>query len=108
MISFDDDLKVERLTEVKDTDWGSETYETIYEGKGRYQQGGPVYSGILITNSVVFIPRDLFIKENDVVQVTIHNGRIKRGIVGTIRYIKMPLSGNRHTRFILKQVQDVD
>lgn len=103
LINFTDDIKVERATGVKD-DWGKETTEIVYEGKGRYQQGGQVYSGLLITNSVLFVPSDLFLKENDIVFVTIHNGRVKRGVVGTIRYIEMPLSGTRYTRMELKQV----
>lgn len=107
LIKFKDDIKVERATGVKD-DWGNETTEVVYEGKGRYQQGGQVYTGLLVTNSVLFIPSDVFLKEDDVVFVTIHNGRVKRGIVGTIRYIEMPLSGTRYTRMELKQVTDYE
>ena len=106
-IQFKDNIKVERATDIKD-EWGKETTEVVYEGKGRYQQGGQVYSGLLITNSVLFVPSDVFLKEDDVVFVTIHNGRVKRGIVGTIRYIEMPITGARYTRMEMKQVQDAN
>lgn len=105
LIKFTDNIKVERATGVKD-DWGKETTEIVYEGKGRYQQGGQVYTGLLVTNSVLFVEGDLFLKEDDIVYVTLHNNRVKRGIVGTIRYIEMPLSGTRFTRMELKQVTD--
>lgn len=107
LIQFEDNIKVERATDEKD-DWGNVKTELVYEGKGRYQQGGQVYSGLLITNSILFFPKDLFLKENDVVFVTLHNGRVKRGVIGNPRYIKMPITGDRYSRFELKQVQDHD
>lgn len=107
LIRFTDNIKVERATGVKD-DWGRIATETVYEGKGRYQQGGQVYTGLLVTNSVLFLAGDVFLKEDDVVFVTLHNERVKRGIVGTIRYIEMPLSGTRYTRMELKQVTDYE
>lgn len=106
-ITFKDKLRVERATDEKD-DWGNEITEVVYEGKGRYQQGGPVYTGLLITNSLLFIPKDLYLKEDDIVFVTLHNGRVKRGVVGTIRYIEMPMSRDCYTRMELKQVQDYE
>lgn len=107
LIKFKDNIKVERATGVKD-DWGKESTEVVYEGKGRYQQGGQVYSGLLVTNSVLFVEGDLFLKEDDIVFVTLHNNRVNRGIVGTIRYIEMPLTGARYTRMELRQVTDYE
>ena len=108
LIKFKDNIKVERATGEKDPVYGREIREIIYEGKGRYQQGGQVYSGLLITNSVLFLEGDVFLKENDVAYVTLHNNRVKRGIVGTIRYIEMPITLARYTRMELRTVQDVD
>lgn len=54
----------------------------------------------------MFIPADVFLKEDDIIYVTIHNGIIKRGVVGMIRYIEMPITRVRYTRMELKQVQD--
>lgn len=107
LVQFKDDIRVERATTEKD-EWGREKTEFIYEGKARYQQGGQVYRGLLITNSVLFFPLDIFLKENDIVFITLHNGLVKRGVVGNIRYIEMPLSSDKETRMELKQVQDYD
>lgn len=108
LIGFEDDIRVERATGEKDPDNGELITEVVYNGKGRYQQGGQVYTGILITNSVLFLLGDVFLKENDIVFVTLHNDVKKRAIVGTPKYIKMPITGDRYSRFELKQVQDID
>lgn len=108
LIKFKDNIKVERATGVKDPEYGREITEVVYEGKGRYQQGGPVYNGILVTHSILFVKGDLRLKEDDVVFVTLHNGIVKRGIVGEIRYIEMPLSGVNYTRMVLKQVTNYE
>lgn len=108
LIGFEDDIIVERAMGEKDPEHGREITEEIYNGKGRYQQGGQVYTGILITNSVLFLLGDVFLKENDIVYVTLHNDVRKRGIVGTPKYIKMPITGTRYSRFELKQVQDAE
>lgn len=106
-IKFKDDIKVERATGVKD-DWGNETTEKVFEGKGRYQQGSPVYTGILTTNSLLFVKGELHLKENDIVYVTLRNGVRKRGVVGEIRYIEGDLLLGDYTRMVLKQVQDAN
>lgn len=105
LIKFDDWLLVERSTDQKD-EWGNMIAERVYEGKGRYQQGGQVYTGFLVRNSVLFLPVDVALKENDEIHITLTNNRRIRGIIGTIRNIEMPLTYDRFTRMELKQVQD--
>ena len=108
LIDFEDDILVERATGEKEPVHGELITEEVYNDKGKYQQGGPTYTNILTTNSVLFLQGDVFLKENDIVFVTLHNAVKKRAIVGTPRYIKMPITGERYSRFVLKQVQDID
>ena len=105
LIKFDDYLIVERSTGEYDV-WDNPVTETVFDGYGRYQQGGQVYTGFLVRNSVLFLPKDVSLNENDEVFVTLTNGRRLRGVVGTIRNIDMPLTHDRFTRLELKQVTD--
>ena len=81
--------------------------EKIYEGKCRYQQGMQAFMGISVRNSVLFIPNHIEILENDIVEVESDMIR-KKGIASTIRYIDLPLTGEKHTRIELTQVKEVD
>lgn len=106
LIKFDDYVVVERITGYDDV-WNKEIKEKIFEGYGRYQQGGQVYTGFLVRNSVLFLPVDVtFLKENEKIFITITNGRRFEGVVGEVRHIDMPLSHNKLTRLELKQVKD--
>lgn len=105
IIKFDDRLKVERVTGYNE--WDEAATETVFDGYGRYQQGGQVYTGFLVRNSVLFIPKDVKLKENDEVFVTLTNDRKLRGVIGTIRNIEMPITHERVTRMEIKQVTDV-
>lgn len=80
--------------------------EKIYEGKCRYQQGVQAYMGISVRNSVLFIPNHVEILENDIVEV-VSDMICKRGIASTIRYVDLPLTGEKHTRIELTQVKEV-
>lgn len=80
--------------------------EEIYKGKCRYQQGMQAFMGISVRNSVLFIPNHVEILENDIVDVESDMIR-KRGIASTIRYIDLPLTGEKHTRIELTQVKEV-
>ena len=81
--------------------------DEVWSGKGRYQQGGQVYTGFLVRNSVLFLPEDVPVEENDKAVITLTNGRRLSGIVGTITNVELPLTYERCTRMELKQVMDV-
>lgn len=80
----------------------------IYEGKCRYQQGVQAYMGISVRNSVVFIPKQLKVEENDIVSVMVKDDAVKvQGIVTNPRYVELPLTGEKVTRIELSQVKEV-
>lgn len=80
----------------------------IYEGKCRYQQGVQAYMGISVRNSIVFIPKQLKVEENDIVNVEVKDNAVKvQGIVTNPRYVELPLTGEKVTRIELSQVKEV-
>lgn len=80
----------------------------IYNGKCRYQQGVQAYMGISVRNSIVFIPKQLKVEENDIVNVGVKDNAVKvRGVVINPRYIELPLTGEKATRIELSQVKEV-
>lgn len=82
--------------------------ETIYDGKCRYQQGVQAFMGISVRNSVVFIPFQIKVMDNDIVEVVVKDNATKvRGIVTNPRYVELPLTGEKVTRIELSQVKDV-
>lgn len=106
LIKFEDTVTITRSSgEVDEYDNLVET--EVWSGKGRYQQGGQVYTGFLVRNSVLFLPQDVAVSENDKAVITLTNGRRLSGVVGTITNIEMPLTYERQTRCELKQVMDV-
>lgn len=106
LVKFADTVTITRdLGEVDEYDNLVET--EVWSGKGRYQQGGQVYTGFLVRNSVLFLPEDVAVSENDKAMITLTNGRKLSGVVGTITNIEMPLTHERQTRCELRQVMDV-
>lgn len=82
--------------------------EQIYDGKCRYQQGVQAYMGISVRNSVVFIPKQLKVEENDIVNVEVKDDAVKvQGVVTNPRYVELPLTGEKVTRIELSQVKEV-
>lgn len=75
----------------------------VYSGACRYQQGVQAYMGISQRNSVVFIKGDVRVLENDICTVKLSNGIERKGVVKTVRNVKLPLSGSRTTRIELAQ-----
>lgn len=106
LIKFADTVTITRDSgEVDEYDNLVET--EVWSGKGRYQQGGQVYTGFLVRNSVLFLPEDVAVSENDKAMITLTNGRKLSGVVGTITNIEMPLTHERQTRCELRQVMNV-
>lgn len=106
LVKFADTVTITRdLGEVDEYDNLVET--EVWSGKCRYQQGGQVYTGFLVRNSVLFLPDDVAVSENDKAMITLTNGRKLSGVVGTITNIEMPLTHERQTRCELRQVMDV-
>lgn len=78
----------------------------IDKGRCRYQEGVQAYLGTSIRNSVVYIYKHVKVYENDIFEIEtdmIH----KRGLAKTVKYIKLPITGEQHTRIELIQVKDV-
>lgn len=106
LIKFEDDVIITR-DGVKVDEYDNPITTDVWSGKGRYQQGGQVYSGFLVRNSALFLPEDVAVEENDKAIVTLTNGRKISGVVGTVKNVRLPLTYERQTRMELKQVMDV-
>lgn len=105
LIKFEDAVTITRDEgEVNEFDQLVRT--EVWSGKGRYQEGTPVYSGILTTNSVLFLPSDVPVEDNDEATVMLHNGRVVRGVVSGVRNVRLPLTSELCTRMVLKQTTD--
>lgn len=79
----------------------------IYSGRCRYQEGVQAYLGTSIRNSVVFIYRYIHVMENDGIEIITSDMIQKKGVAKTVRYIKMPITGDQYTRIELIQVKEV-
>lgn len=106
LIKFEDDVIITR-DGVEVDEYDNPVTTEVWSGKGRYQQGGQVYTGFLVRNSVLFLPEDVAVEENDKAIVTLTNGRKISGVVGTVKNVRLPLTYERQTRMELKQVMDV-
>ena len=106
LIKFEDDAIITR-DGVEVDEYDNPVTTEVWSGKGRYQQRGQVYSGFLVRNSVLFLPEDVAVEENDKAIVTLTNGRRISGVVGTVKNVRLPLTYERQTRMELKQVMDV-
>lgn len=106
LIKFEDDVIITR-DGVEVDEYDNPITTEVWNGKGRYQQGGQVYTGFLVRNSVLSLPEDVAVEENDKAIVTLTNGRKISGVVGTVKNVRLPLTYERQTRMELKQVMDV-
>lgn len=106
LIKFEDDVIITR-GDGEPNEFDQIVPSEVWSGKGRYQQGGQVYTGFLVRNSVLFLPEDVAVEENDRAIVTLTNGRKISGVVGTVKNVRLPLTYERQTRMELKQVMDV-
>lgn len=107
LLTFDDYVTIQRaLTEGDEYDVVE--YENIYNDNCRYQQGGQVYNGVMVGNGVCFIPEDVAVSENDRVTITLSNARKMQGVVESYKNVRQPLTHERFTRIILKQVKDIE
>lgn len=99
-----------RIVKVAYNEYEEEEETLIYEGVCRYQQGMQAYYGISQRNSVVFIPETVIIPENETIYIELPIGVKRKAVIITVRYIKMPLMGEEHTRlevqFDRKVVED--
>lgn len=110
LIKFVDTCVITRDNGSKDVDEYDNplNIKQVYEGKCRYQQGVQAYMGISTRNSVVFIPNQVKVIENDIVEVEVKDDAAKvRGIVTNPRYVELPLTSEKVTRIELTQVKAI-
>ena len=105
LIKFEDSCVISRA-DGYDED-GGETFKEVYKGKCNYQQGVQTYREWSQRNSVVVLPGDVRIRENDVAIVTQSNGVRKECQVKTVRNVKMPITGERFTRLEMEYDKEV-
>lgn len=105
IIDTDADCKVTRESGEVDQ-YDTMLSEEIFEGRCRYQEGVQAYLGTSIRNCVVFIYKHVKVYENDIFEIVTEMAH-KRGIAKTVRYIRLPITGEQQTRVELIQVKDV-
>ncbi len=96
LIRFEDSCVISRA-DGYDED-GGEALKEVYSDRCSYQQGVQTYREWRQRNSVVILPGDVRIRENDLAIVTQGNGVRKECRVKTVRNVKMPITGERFTR----------
>lgn len=105
LIQFEDSCVISRA-DGYDED-GAETFKEVYSGRCNYQQGVQTYQGLSQRNSVVILPGDVRIRENDIAIVTQSNGVRKECQVKTVRNAKLPITGERFTRLEMEYDKDI-
>lgn len=105
LIKFDDACIISRVTGIDEC--YSEITKTVYNDCCNYQQGVQTYAGISQRNSLVFLPGDVRIRENDLAIVTESNGVKHECKVKTVRNVKLPLIGTRYTRLEMEYDKEI-
>lgn len=105
LIKFDDTCIISRANGY-DEDGGETTVE-IHRGSCNYQQGVQTYQGLSQRNSLVMLPGDVRIRQNDLAIVTESNGVKHECQVKTVRNVKMPLTGKRLTRLEMEYDKEI-
>lgn len=110
LIHFDDHCEIIRnITDDGgniDLDYYDEPVEaeTIYSGKCCYQSGGQTYQSVSVRNDAVYLPGNaVMVMEGDTVKIRAKSGRLRTGIVKTVRDIELPLTHALYTKIELKQ-----
>ena len=105
LIPFDDTCVISRAIGIDEND--NELTKEVYNGHCNYQQGVQTYQGMSQRNSLVTLPGDVRIRENDLAIVTQSNGVKKECKVKTVRNVKLPLTGTRLTRLEMQYDKDI-
>lgn len=105
LIKFEDSCIISRAVGIGEHD--EEITEEVYNNRCNYQQGVQTYQGISQRNSLVTLPGDVRIRENDLAIVTQSNGVKKECKVKTVRNVKMPIVGTRYTRLEMEYDKDI-
>lgn len=105
LIKFDDKCIINRVIGTDENDY--EITKEVYNGRCNYQQGVQAYYGWSQRNSLVVLPGDVRIRENDLAKVTESNGVVHECKVKTVRNVKMPITGARHTWLEMEYDKDI-
>lgn len=105
LIKFEDKCIISRANGYDED--GSETTKEVFSGPCNYQQGVQTYQGISQRNSLVTLPGDVRIRQNDLAVVTESNGVRHECQVKTVRNVKLPLLGDRYTRLEMQYDKDI-
>lgn len=109
LIKFNDECAISRVMldefgKARYNEFDEPMIEWIYRGECSYQVGGESNSAIIVRNDVVYLPNnDSLIYSGDMIEIATKSGRNLTGIVGNVRDIEMPLSGELYTKFEIKR-----
>lgn len=109
LIKFEDSCCILRNNLNEDGDVIYDEYDeptsvAVYQGNCCYLKGGQTSLSIVTRNDQVYLPYSgLGIKLGDIISATTKTGREYRGVIGNVRDIEMPISGERYTKLEIKQ-----
>ena len=87
MIEFKDKCKITRATGKTDK-YDEPIVEVIYEGVCLYEEGGASTSNIITLNPLLFLPTNVLVEINDIVEIITSFGRKRNSLVRTARDIR--------------------
>jgi hypothetical protein len=105
LIKFDDYCRVLRVTGERD-ELDNEQFETLYDDKCSYQEGGQTALSIISRDDMVYFPEVVSATTNDIVEAVTQSGRKERGVVKKARDIILPVTGEKFTVLELKQASE--
>lgn len=101
-LSYPDQCVISRLTGESD-EWDNLATEEIYRGVCDFQPGGQTSLSIITHNDVVYLPKAVMVKENDIIAVTTALGRKREGVVRLANDLGLSLTGDYVTEIEIKQ-----
>ena len=87
MIEFKDKCKITRDTGKTDK-YDEPIVEVIYDGACLYEEGGASASRLITLNPLLFLPTNVLVETNDIVEIVTSFGRKRKSLVRIARDIR--------------------
>lgn len=85
-------------------EWDNPVSEVIYEGVCDFQPGGQTSMSVVSHNDVVYLPKQVLVLENDVIEVRAKSGRTRQGVVKLANDLELDMFSDEYiTEIEIKQ-----
>ncbi len=102
LLTYRDHCTISRPSLDRD-EWGGENVTLIYDGVCDFQPGGQTSLSIVTHNDVVYLPRAVMVKSNDIIEVEPLIGSKRKGVVNIPKNLGLELDGSWVTEIEIKQ-----